>query len=95
MAHPRKQKRIPQLDQRVLRDPDALGIALSELFNADPGMRRHPRKIIRRQNRLRKLVTDEAWTAYLDLEIATAARLSDAIDLATAWAFRQGRCARR
>jgi hypothetical protein len=94
MAHPRKQKRIPQLDQRVLRDPDALGIALSELFAADPGMRRHPRKIIRRQNRLRKLVTDEAWAAYLDLEIATAARLSDAIDLATAWAFRQGRRAR-
>ena len=95
MAQPRTRKRLPQLDQRVLGDPDALGVAFGELFDAEPGMQRHRRKIIRLQNRLRTLVTAEAWSAYLVLETAEAARLNDAVDLVAAWAFLRGRKQRR
>ena len=95
MAQPRTRKRRPQLDQRVLRDPDALGVALGELFDSEPRMKRHRRKIIRLQNRLRTFVTAEAWSAYLTLETAEAARLNDAVDLVAAWAFLRGRKQRR
>lgn len=95
MAASRTRKRPPRLDQRVLRDPDGLGVAIAELFDAEPRMRRHRSKIIRLQNRLRALVTAEAWSVYLDLEFAMAARLNDSVDLGTAWAFRQGRTRRR
>jgi len=54
-------------------------------------MHTHRRKIIRLQNRLKALVTAQAWAAYLDLEVATAGRLNDALDLVAAWAFLQGR----
>ena len=95
MAQPRTRKPVPQLDQRVLRDPDALGVAIGELFDTEPDMKRHRRKIIRLQKRLRTLVTNEAWSAYLTLETAEAARLNDAVDLVAAWAFLQGRKRRR
>jgi len=93
MAQPRR--RLPQLDQRVLGDPDALGVALGELFDAEPHMKRHRRRIIRFQNRLRTLMTAKAWSAYLTLETAEAARLNDAVDLVAAWAFLEGRKQRR
>lgn len=91
MAHLRTRRGVPRLDQRVLSDPDALGVALNALFDSDPRMKQHRRKIIALQNWMRNLVTDEAWSAYLDLETASAGRLNDAIDLVAAWAFRQGR----
>jgi len=89
VAGPRK--RLPRLDQRVLLDADRFGVAVGELFDAAPEMRRHRRRIIRLQNRLRKLVSDETWLAYLHLESAEAGRLNDAVDLVAAWAFLQGR----
>lgn len=91
MAQPRTRKRVPQFDRCVLSDPDALALAIGELFEAEPAMRRHSRKIIRLQNRLRKLVSDKTWSAYLSLENAEAARLSDAVNLVASWAFLQGR----
>ena len=63
---------------------------IGDALDAEPSMRIHRRKIIRHQNRLRKLVTPEAWAVYLDLEAATAGRLNDAVDLVATWAFRQG-----
>ena len=91
MAQSPTRRHRPELDHRVLKDPDALGVAIGELFDAEPAMQRHRRKIVRLQNRLRAIVTGEAWSTYLALETASSARLNDAIDLATAWAFRQGR----
>lgn len=89
VAAPRR--RLPRLDNGVLWDPDRIGVVLGELFDATPAMKRHRQRIIRLQKRLRKLVSDEAWRVYLDLESAEAGRLNDAADLVAAWAFLQGR----
>lgn len=81
----------PKLDSRILKNSESLSRVLGELVERDLRQKRHRRRILRLQKRLHGLVTAEAWRVYLLLEEASAARLGEAIDLVTLWAFTQGR----
>jgi hypothetical protein len=68
-----------------------LEAAHARVLAGDAQHRKYRRRILRLQQELRHIVTDEAWQAYLKVEEASVARLAHAMDLITAWAFRQGR----
>lgn len=65
MAQPRSQQALPRLDYGVLRDADALGVALDELPDTEPRTRGHRGKIIRVQNRLTTLMPRDAYPPTL------------------------------
>lgn len=79
------------LTPSVLRDRDQLERLTSDLLLEDVGLQRLSRRIRRLQGRLRKLVDDKAWAAFLELEEAYSERLGDAIDVFVTFAFEQGR----
>jgi hypothetical protein len=94
MSRPRR-RRLPPLNPAIIADEQALGVALGELLGRDSQFRRSQREIIRRQDALRRIVGAGAWKTYLGLEEISVARLSDALDLVTRWAFAAGlRCGR-
>lgn len=83
--------KLPLLNRSILRDPQALSTVLSQVLDRDPEQDRHSRRIRRLQQKLRPVVTEQAWHQYLLLEEASSARFIHALDLVAGWAFRQGR----
>lgn len=82
---------VPKLHSRILKDPESLSRTLGELVENDLRQKRHRLRILRLQKQLQALVTGEAWSLYLRLEDASAARLGEATELVAKWAFKQGR----
>ena len=70
------------------------GSAVDDLVHHEPELRVMARRIIELQERLRALVDDEGWRAYLDAEAASNARLSAVGLLVARWAYREGRRSR-
>lgn len=94
MASPRRgrvRKRELVLTAAVLRDAEHLDKLTNDLLVADAGLQRLSRRILRLQQRLRSLVDDKAWAAFLELEQAYSGRLGDAVDLMIVYGFNQGR----
>ena len=73
------------------RSAETRSLRLAEFVEGDDRYRRHRRAIIRLQNQLRALVSDEAWGTYLRLEEESAARLAVATELAAKWDYKQSR----
>jgi hypothetical protein len=87
MTTTRKQR----LTQAVVVDCDLLADAIEERVKLDRADLLHRRRIDRRERKLRALIGDDAWQAYLRLDEEIGARLSDLSLSLTRWAFEQGR----
>lgn len=85
----KKPKRV--LTPAILKDEAALSAVIDEAFVGHPELRRASRRIKAKQRALEKLVSDEAWRAYLAVEEAHNAREFVEMDLLIAWAFEHGR----
>jgi len=83
--------KLPLLNRSIVSDQQALSEALSQVLERDLTQQKHSRQIRQLQQKLRRVVTQQAWHQYLLLEEASSARFIHAVDLVAGWAFRQGR----
>ena len=81
----------PELGPTIIEDDDALWALLDLVIIKLPGYVTLRRKIVRRQERLRALASDDAWDAYLRVEALTNERNQEVITALVRWAFGQGR----
>jgi hypothetical protein len=87
--------RLPRLTSRILAAPDRLCRALDELLLASPEHHALSRRIRRKQRQLRRLVEDDAWRTYLQMEEIVNERAAVEIELVVRWAFAAGARSRR
>lgn len=91
--------KTPKLTRKVLRDHERLGDAIDRVLMKSKKRRKLTKKILRLQDRLKRLVSVEAWHVYLKLEEVVNERAIVEQDLLVEWAFESGqkqrRCARR
>lgn len=76
-------------------DDAALSEEIYRVLEGQRGRRDRSRKIRQHQSRLRKLVDDRAWSAYLSVEEAVNDRADRQLMLIARWAFDEGLRARR
>lgn len=85
----------PKLTAKIVRDDEAVARTLDGLLLGNRSFRRLSARVRRVQGQLRKLVSDDAWHAYLKLEATVNERASLEADLIVKWAFeadvREGR----
>lgn len=86
--------RGPKLSTGDVRDDGRLADAIYRLLKAQPDRAAASRKVQRAQRRLRKLVDDAAWDAYLSVEEAVNERADAQLHLVARWAFAEGRSGR-
>ena len=83
-------KRTPKLTRKIVTDDQALSDAIIEVLTRSKGWRKSCRKVVRAQDRLRRLANVDAWLSYLKLEEVTNARATIEADVLIRWAFEQG-----
>ncbi len=83
----------PNLTREILDDAAAMSAAVEKLLLANRTWKRHTAVILEIQAEMRTACSDEAWSAYLELEMATNARLGDALLAVARWGFRAGQAA--
>ena len=80
----------PKLDGNTAADEQKLAAVVDHVTHSDHALRAQQVPVAALQNRLRGLVDDEAWRAYLALDEATTARFADALLVVARWAFEAG-----
>lgn len=80
----------PKLDGTTAADEQKLAAVVDHVIHSEPVLRAQQVRVVELQNRLRGLVDDEAWRAYLALDEATTARFADALLVVARWAFEAG-----
>jgi len=80
----------PRLTADVVGDDDAVMTGLARLSLTEPRLGRQSRSIRKAQQKLRKLVDDRAFAAYLVVEERTNGRVFDEALIAVRWAFEEG-----
>jgi hypothetical protein len=89
---PRRRPTIPRVTPELITgDETRLWEALNEIIVALPGFRERHRDITRKQKRLRRLVSSDAWSAYLDIEAAVNKRHEIEMTFIVRHAFEEGR----
>lgn len=81
---------MPHLDPSVIADDGQLLDAIDELLADDADYKAFRKTVLRRQQRLKKLSTDEAWRAYLRIEEVVNARAERVVLTVARWAFEAG-----
>lgn len=81
---------MPRLDRSVLANDEQLLDAIEELLTDDAAYKGLRKKLLKRQQRLKKLSTDEAWRTYLRIEEVVNARAEHVVLSVVRWAFEQG-----
>jgi hypothetical protein len=89
---PRKTKKhqAPRLCVSDFDDADQLAAKIDVILRADTELRKWGRRIRNLQDELRDAVGNDSFGVYLRLEEEVIARGVRAIDVVTAWAFREG-----
>jgi hypothetical protein len=80
-----------RLTLEVVADDDRLTDAVEARVKLDQADLQHRRRIDQRERKLRALVGDDAWKAYLKLDEEIGARISDISISLVRWAFEQGK----
>lgn len=81
---------MPHLDPSVLADDDQLLDAIDQLLADDAAHKGFRKKVLKRQQRLRSLTTDEGWRAYLHIEEVVNARAAYVVLTVARWVFEAG-----
>ena len=90
-----KPKKPPHITTAIVSDEQALIEAMEAGLIEHRDIVRHRRRIIRRQQELRRVAGDEAWKAYLRVEEAANGRYDLALRVVAAWGFDEGqKCGR-
>jgi hypothetical protein len=79
------------LTKRILNDEDALGLAIDAVLLRSNRFRRASRRVRKLQRKLRRLMTRDAWAAYLQLEEVVNERAFVEGNVLVDWAFKSGR----
>ena len=87
---PRPKSLLPALTAQTVGDEQKLWDLIQRVLLEEPGHRRASRKIIRMQEGLKAVVTDEAWKTYLAIEDEVNWRRSRDLIVVARWAFEQG-----
>ena len=83
--------KTPKLTRQALRDHERLADAIDRVLMKSKRRRKLTKKILRLQDRLKKLVSVEAWHVYLKLEAIVNERAIVDQDESADWAFEAGR----
>ena len=67
--------KTPKLTRKVIRDHERLGDAIDGVLSKSKERRKLTKKILRLQDRLKRLVSVEAWHVYLKLEATVNERV--------------------
>ena len=78
------------LDHEIVTDDQRLWEILNDVILAVPGYQRKRRKVIKQQEKLRALVDDEAWAAYMKIEQLVNDRNQAVVTAIARWAFSEG-----
>lgn len=84
-------EKSPHLTPDIVADEHALVEAIEALLIDHPEMLRHRRRIVRRQEELRRVASSKEWQSYLRLEEVVNARYDLSVRLVAVWAFEHGR----
>jgi hypothetical protein len=87
-------KKKPSRGRREPRSPSAFRGDIERLLARDATYREASRRVLRRQDELRRRVDRHGWDAYLALEEAHTERSAYSLERVSAWAFIRGRRAR-
>lgn len=82
---------LPRLTAKVVADDDALWEVLNAVVLATPGYPRRRRQVIRQQERLKDVVSEEAWNVFIKIEQLINERNEDVLMNVVRWAFEEGR----
>ncbi len=77
----------PRLKGKILKDADALGLAIDEVLLRSKSYRKVSRQVRKAQQKLRQMMTRDAWMTYLHLEEIVNERALIEGDLLVRWAF--------
>ena len=83
--------KTPKLSRKVLRDHERLGDAVDKVLTKSKKRRKLTKHVLRLQDRLKKLVSRDAWRVYLKLETVVNERAILEQDEIAEWAFAAGR----
>lgn len=81
---------MPRLDRSVLANDEQLLDAIEELLTDDAAYKAFRKRVLKRQQNLKKLSTDDGWRAYLRIEEVVNARAEHVVLTVVRWAFEQG-----
>ena len=79
-----------KLDAQVIADHHLLAQAIESLIQANSIHQRNQRRIVRLQIELKRIISPEAWTAFVGLESAINDRAADIQEELVSWAFKAG-----
>ena len=79
-----------KLTPEIVAGDTLLAAAVDELLLTDPELAALQAKVIEAQVRLRAVLVDEAWEAYLGVDEAVGERLAEAVLVIARWAFTEG-----
>jgi hypothetical protein len=82
--------RRPKLTPEDLADPSKLGGILDAVV-ADDNYRKLTAKILKAQDRLQQLASDDAWVEYLEVEQLVNTRMTFMLTAVAKFAFNEGR----
>ena len=87
---PARSHQTPTLTPEIVADDGQLAAAVDELLRTDPGLAKLQAKVVQAQARLRAVLDDEGWAAYLGVDDAVGERLAEAVIVIARWAFYEG-----
>lgn len=87
----------PLLDPTTVADDHKLAAAVDQIIKTDPTAAALQGEILQLQDRLRAVVDDDGWAAFLALDAKTTERWSELALVLVRWAYEQGvnSCERR
>ena len=80
----------PTLTPEIVADDGQLAAAVDELLRTDPDLAKLQAGVIAAQARLRAVLDDAEWAAYLGVDEAVGERLAEAVIVIARWAFDEG-----
>lgn len=80
----------PKLDPTIIADDRKLAAVVDDVIHHDPAAVTLQAEIVQLQDRLRAVVDDGGWTAFLALDATTTERWSELALVLVRWAYEQG-----